>query len=251
MKDIIRKMGEKAAVTGLKAAEKAAPAAASAALKTGKVALKAGSVAASAGAAAANAGSEAVANHKRKRAEKDQLLIDELKNRYPGCRILLSKFDPYDADIGGYKSSLKKVTAYEIYDEYYALQYSAEGIINIEIGRRRLNVYNKNHGRIGSCTEHGVVRTTVSIESNGKHVMDLTVKLGKYEFSDIRYEYMKEKSSKGILIGRSGHVLMEIRRIKGYEVIAVVDPSRIEASMLLYSAIKLAVMPRPYSCGGG
>ena len=244
MKDIIRKAGEKTATTGLKAAKKAAPTAARVAMKTGQVALKVGAI-------AANAGSDAVAEHTRKREEKEQGLIDGLKTKYPGCFILLSKFNPYNEDLGGTKSSLKKIVAYEMYDENYDLQYSAEGIIDIEYGRRKLHVYDMERIRVGSCTEHGILRTIVSVESGGDHITDISPGFRTYEFSDLRYEYMKEKSSKGILVGYSGRVLMEIRRIKGLEVIAVVDPTRAAESVALYSALKLPRIQRPSSVGGG
>ena len=237
MKELLRKAGKNAAVAGLKAVEKTVPVAANVAVKTGEVAFK--------------AGSGAIAEYKHRRAEKEQSLIDGLKKKYPGSLILISRFNPDNEDLGGSKSTIRKITAYDIYDEYFALQYSAEGIIDIEYGRRRLHLYDQKHKKIGSCTEHGVFQTILSIESDGDHVMDIKYQRRQYEFSDLRYEYMKEKSSKGILVGRAGMVLMEIQRIKGHEVIAVVDPSRAVASMLIYIAIKLPKIPRPSSAGGG
>ena len=241
--NLIKKTAEKTVPLAKKATQKAAPVTVQVMLKTGQVALKAGS-------AVAETGSKAIAKHTRKREEKEQALIDGYKKKYPGCRIFLSEFDPDDADFR-YRPTLRNVTAFEIYDEYYAVQYVIEGNIAAHVGTRHLHVYTKSNRRIGSCTEHGIIKKHISIESGGSHIMDVTHSYPIYEFSDLRYSCIKEKSSKGLLIGREGRVLMETTRIKGYEVLVIVDPSKVAACMIIFAAMKLASIPRPIPDGGG
>ena len=234
-KPIAKEAAKKAAPVISDAAKKSVPVIAGAAKKTGKATVKAGSA--------------VIDGYKRKREEKDQALIEEFKQRYPQCQILLSKFDPDNKM--GYRKMINWDCAYEIYDEYHTPQYRIIGNLESEFAQRRLKLYNNRVDVAGVVVERGILHSHVSIKWGSDHFMDVKYRNGYYYFSDSNYYCGGQRYTLKPSLCCSGRVLMERSNVKDHELLVIVDPEREEECLLIYAAMKLAISSRPDYGGGG
>ena len=245
-KPIAKDAARKAAPVVADAAKKSAPVIADAAKKTAPVIA---GVAKATGKATAKVGSAAVAEHKKKREERDLSLVEEFRQKYPECLILLSKYNPTGKM--GHQKFNNWLCAFEIYDEEHIPQYHIVGNMDSEYAKRRLILSGSSKIAIGTAVEHGLLRTHVSVRQGPNHFTDVKYRNGYYYFSDSKYYCSGKRFSAKPSLCCDGRVLLERGRVKGHELLVIVDPARTEECLLIYAAMQLATYPRPNHGGGG
>lgn len=245
-KPIAKGTAKKAAPLVVDAAQKTAPMIANVAKKSAPVIVGAAKIT---GRATVKAGSAAVAQQKIMREEKNLTLIEKFKQKYPECLILLSKYNPTGKM--GHQKLNNWLCAFEIYDEGHIPQYHIVGNMDSEYAKRRLILNGSGRNTLGTVVEHGLLKTHVSVRYGLNHFTDVKYRSGYYYFSDSKYYCGGKRFTSKPSLCCDGRVLMERGRVKGHEVLVIVDPTRTEECLLIYAAMQLATYPRPNHGGGG
>ena len=199
------------------------------------------------------AGEKVIDSHNESKEEKVRNRIDELKVLYPGCSVFLA----YEASIFN-RGKLNLIganisdfdlenTVIVFFDEANRLQFKIIEVYDSIF--RRSSLFNAKGQKIGNIKSHKKLLSQEheSIYHRGNYIFNLDHKYkngfsipglalqwGDGSYFDSNYK-----------VYFNGMVAMEKIRMKGRNLVVVVDPSLLENCLLIYAAIHLRSHPRP------